>query len=67
MAKQRPTWAKRMKELQQMERKNAKAARRAAKREEEGEELEGATTGTDEALNAPMDPESRAEMFDGLF
>ena len=34
MAKQRPTWAKRMKELQQMERKQAKAAKRAEKKDE---------------------------------
>ena len=63
MAKQRPTWAKRMKELQQMERKVAKAQRRAAKREEEGE-VEAVDV---DNLEAPMDPEARAAMFDGLF
>ena len=63
MAKQRPTWAKRMKELQQMERKQAKAARRAAKRESE-EQVEGQDV---ELMDGLMDPESRAAMFDGLF
>lgn len=63
MAKQRPTWAKRMKELQQMERKQAKAARRAAKREEDGSEDAQKV----EAMNAPLDPDARAAMFDGLF
>ena len=63
MAKQRPTWAKRMKELQQMERKQAKAERRAAKRAGEADE-----DGVDlENLQGPMDPEARAAMFDGLF
>jgi hypothetical protein len=63
MAKQRPTWAKRMKELQQMERKNEKRARRAAKKEGEpddvGEELS--------ADAGPLDADARAQMFDGLF
>ena len=63
MAKQRPTWAKRMKELQQMERKQAKAARRQAKRDEE----DGQESDTVKAMNAPLDADSRAEMFDGLF
>jgi DNA-binding TFAR19-related protein (PDSD5 family) len=63
MAKQRPTWAKRMKELQQMERKAAKAQRRAAKREGE-EDDENADV---QALRGPLDPDARAEMFDGLF
>lgn len=63
MAKQRPTWAKRMKELQQMERKQAKAARRAAKRDDDGSE-ESAEV---KAMKAPLDADSRAEMFDGLF
>ncbi len=47
-----------------MERKQAKAERRASKRDKEGEE------GTDEgltALEAPIDPDARAAMFDGLF
>lgn len=62
MAKQRPTWAKRMKELQQMERKQAKAARRAEKKEgNDDEEVDV------QNLEAPLDPEARAEMFDGLF
>ena len=64
MAKQRPTWAKRMKELQQMERKQAKAARRAAKREGELDDDSGEPI---KAMNAPLDADSRAEMFDGLF
>ena len=64
MAKQRPTWAKRMKELQQMERKNEKKAKRAAKREEgdEGGEEVAAST-----VKGPMDADARAQMFDGLF
>lgn len=62
MAKQRPTWAKRMKELQQMERKQAKAARRAEKKEgTEDEEVDV------QQLEAPLDAEARDEMFDGLF
>jgi hypothetical protein len=62
MAKQRPTWAKRMKELQQMERKQAKAARRAEKKEATDDESVDIQN-----LEAPMDPEARAAMFDGLF
>ena len=63
MAKQRPTWAKRMKELQQMERKTAKALRRAAKREEsESQEVPEVQN-----LSAPLDAEAREAMFDGLF
>lgn len=61
MAKQRPTWAKRMKELRQMEKKQAKAEKKAARRADEDE-------GTDvQDLKAPLDPEARAAMFDGLF
>ncbi|MEZ4319401.1 MAG: hypothetical protein R3F61_17940 [Myxococcota bacterium] len=63
MAKQRPTWAKRMKELQQMERKTAKAQRRAAKREDE---VDG-ENGDLNALRGPLDADARAELFDGLF
>ncbi len=63
MAKQRPTWAKRMKELQQMERKQAKAARRAARKA-----ASNRTTDDDlQNIEVPMDPEARAAMFDGLF
>lgn len=62
MAKQRPTWAKRMKELQQMERKAAKAARRAQKKADGTEEEIEVSQ-----MEAPMDPEARAAMFDGLF
>lgn len=62
MAKQRPTWAKRMKELQQMERKNEKRARRAAKREDEVDTDTGVDT-----IDGPIDAAARAQMFDGLF
>lgn len=62
MAKQRPTWAKRMKELQQMERKNEKRARREAKRDGSTEEDVDVAR-----MEGPMDAEARAQMFDGLF
>ncbi|MCA9566397.1 MAG: hypothetical protein KC656_01085 [Myxococcales bacterium] len=60
MAKQRPTWAKRMKELQQMERKQAKAAKRAEKKD-------GSEDSDVQGMDVPMDAASRAAMFDGLF
>lgn len=62
MAKQRPTWAKRMKELQQVERKTEKAARRAAKKEGGPD-----TDADDVAVTGPLDAERRAQLFDGLF
>ena len=73
MAKARPTYAKRMKELAQMERKREKAARRAKRREEtepKADVPEGAANDSDIAHIIPGPQPTREEIesdFDGLF